>query len=106
MQERKEEVKRECVSVCETGVVGKEEIETMDVSEQESEKKGVKVSQREREGFLVRENGKCFRFHPSEREKARDVSCGWIKHLTQMHGHLPTKQVYNKGGRKEIRGMK
>ena len=37
-EERRSE--RECVSVCETGVVGRDEIETMDVSEQECEMKG------------------------------------------------------------------
>ena len=82
----------------------------MGLSEQESEKKGVEVSEREgekmvedyerereREGILVGENGKCFRFYPSEREKARDVRCRWIKHLTQLHDYLPTKHV-RKGG--------
>jgi len=51
--EERRRSERECVSMCETGVVGKEEIETMDVSEQESEKKGVKVSERKR-GYLRR----------------------------------------------------
>ena len=65
-------------------MVGKEEIETMDVSEQESEKKEVTVIEREREG-ISRENGRCSRSYPSIREKAREESSERIKRLTQLH---------------------
>lgn len=82
--------------------------ETMDVSEEEVERERREENEqrkrekkRERKRGYLRRKRKVLRFRPSDREKARGVHCGWIKHLTQLYKTFTSAASIEKGRRKK-----